>query len=84
MGVDRREVDRIDHGDDRGDQNVALPVVAGSDCNDEEATTYLGAPELCDGNDNSCAGSVAPDETDDDGDNFVECSGWDDIQGDWN
>jgi hypothetical protein len=69
-------------GDDYGDAGVALPVVSGTDCNDGDALTYLGAPESCDGNDNSCLGSVGSDELDSDGDNYVECNGWNDAQGD--
>ena len=56
-----------------------------TDCNDSDANTYVGAPELCDGLVNDCS-STAPlssDEVDDDGDGFVECvvafTGWNGI-----
>ena len=51
------------------------------DCDDGDDTIYDGATELCDGLDNSCDGSLANRENDDDGDGYVECSidsgGWD-------
>ncbi len=52
------------------------------DCDDGDPTSFPGAPELCDGNDNACAGVVPGDETDLDGDAWVSCSGWNDTQGD--
>ena len=60
--------------DDDGDGYC--PDGAQPDCNDQAATAYPGAPELCDGLDNACTGSISPDETDDDGDLWVECSPW--------
>jgi hypothetical protein len=69
-------------GDDRGDESVSLPVVPGSDCDDGDSASYLGAVESCDGNDNACSLSVPPDEIDVDGDGFVACIGWNDTQGD--
>ncbi len=52
------------------------------DCDDGEETVYPSAAELCDGQLNNCTGSGIPsDETDDDGDTYVECEfdvdGWD-------
>jgi hypothetical protein len=49
------------------------------DCDDSEPDSYGGAPELCDGLDNSCFGSVGQDEQDADGDGQMECEGdcWD-------
>jgi alpha-tubulin suppressor-like RCC1 family protein len=42
-----------------GDGDGVPPrVCGGSDCNDAERLTYPGAPELCDGTDNSCDGVV--------------------------
>ena len=51
------------------------------DCNDLDSTVYLGALEICDGQDNSCAGQLPLSEQDGDSDGYVECiihsSGWD-------
>ncbi len=44
------------------------------DCDDTDETVYLGADELCDGQDNACAGSIDTDEIDNDSDGYVECS----------
>ena len=53
----------------------------GSDCDDGNENTYPSAPEICDGVVNDCSGLILSlDETDDDMDDFVECtihsSGW--------
>ena len=57
------------------------PAILGGDCGDSDDTVNPGASELCDGQDNDCAGGVPSNETDDDGDGYVECSidagGWD-------
>ena len=53
-----------------------------ADCDDLDPTSYPGAAEACDGNDNDCSGGVPADETDGDGDGYVECAGWNDTQGD--
>ncbi len=51
-------------------------VEVGGDCDDTDPTTYPGAPEMCDGTDNDCNGTVddSPDATewfaDNDGDSF--------------
>ena len=62
------------------DQQESLTA---NDCDDADGSTFPGAPQLCDGNDNTCAGTGVPvDELDGDGDRFVSCSGWNDSQGD--
>jgi hypothetical protein len=45
-----------------------------NDCDDTNAAIYPAAPELCDGDDNDCDGSLGSDEIDDDGDGVTECS----------
>ena len=57
-------------------------IIGGDDCDDGDGTVYPLASELCDGQYNDCTNVMfsligAPaDETDDDGDLQVECSGW--------
>ena len=52
-----------------------------TDCNDGDNTAFPSAPELCDGIVNACGTTLSSDETDDDGDGYVECiidsNGWD-------
>ncbi|MGH9869013.1 MAG: putative metal-binding motif-containing protein [Candidatus Polarisedimenticolia bacterium] len=72
--------DRDDDG--YGDATATLPVVPGTDCGDTDPTSKPDAPEVCDGNDNACTGGVPANETDGDGDKYVVCSGWIDVQGD--
>ncbi len=52
----------------------------GGDCDDENATVFPGATQLCDGVNNDCRHAAWPvvpaDETDDDRDGYVECSPW--------
>jgi hypothetical protein len=56
-------------------------VADNTDCDDTDDTVYPGAPELCDGIDNDCGGSLPLVEIDFDGDGYVECTidagGWD-------
>jgi len=51
-----------------------------TDCEDTIETIYPNAPELCDGLINTCGGSLSLEETDVDGDGYVQCvieeSGW--------
>jgi hypothetical protein len=43
------------------------------DCNDEDQTVNPDAAEVCDGQDNDCDNVIPLDETDDDGDFYIEC-----------
>jgi hypothetical protein len=45
------------------------------DCDDNRATVWPGAPELCDGVDNDCDGAVPSAELDQDGDGSRPCEG---------
>ncbi|MBW2256501.1 MAG: right-handed parallel beta-helix repeat-containing protein [Deltaproteobacteria bacterium] len=64
----------------------AAGVVGGEDCDDTDATIYPMAPQLCDGLHNDClkAGwpKVPATETDDDDDQYVDCT-LDVAIGDW-
>ena len=50
-----------------------------TDCDDTDSTIYPAAPELCDGQINTCGGSLPSNEIDDDSDGYVDCS----ITGNW-
>ncbi len=45
------------------------------DCDDGDPTMFPGAPELCDGKDNTCAGTTPGGEDDADGDGVRVCAG---------
>lgn len=47
----------------------------GNDCNDNDSAIHPNAPELCDGLDNNCDGSMETDEVDGDGDGHMICEG---------
>ncbi|HKY31474.1 MAG TPA: putative metal-binding motif-containing protein [Candidatus Polarisedimenticolia bacterium] len=72
--------DRDDDG--YGDASATLPTVSGTDCADTDPTSHPNASQVCDGNDNSCGGGVPANELDGDGDGFVVCSPFVDVQGD--
>ena len=67
------------------DPNATRPLgqMDGGDCEDDDANAYPGAPEICNGvvdsfsGDGSCNEALPVDEVDNDGDCFVECSGFD-------
>jgi hypothetical protein len=50
-------------------------TVEDGDCDDSDALTWPGAPELCDGLDNRCMGGLDQHEADLDGDGFPLCAG---------
>ena len=56
-------------------------VTLDDDCNVIDGTVFPNAPELCDGIVNDCGNTLPTNETDDDGDGYVECTidnnGWD-------
>ncbi len=64
---------------DAGEAESSDPT---TDCDDSDSASNPGAAEVCDGNDNDCVGGVPATEIDDDLDTYVECSGWNDTQGD--
>ena len=46
---------------------------ANADCDDGDITQFPGATEVCNRADDDCDGTIPADETDNDGDTFVEC-----------
>ena len=67
--------------EDSGGWDGSTTPTGYDDCDDSDASVNEGATEVCDGQDNDCDGSTPSDETDDDGDGWVECTidsgGWD-------
>ena len=55
---------------------------AATDCDDDDANTYTGAPELCDGLDNDCDSVVPGNEGDFNGNGIPDCDEGDDSDGD--
>ncbi|MCP4868870.1 MAG: hypothetical protein GY898_09135 [Proteobacteria bacterium] len=49
--------------------------VGDEDCDEEDASTFPGAPEICDGVDNDCDGLLPTNESDFDGDGVAACAG---------
>ena len=68
MGSDEFTLSLSEDDDEDGYESDA-------DCNDDDPTVYPGAPELCDGKDNDCDGSIPLDEIDADADGYMECEG---------
>jgi subtilisin family serine protease len=60
---------------DRDGDGHEATSCGGDDCEDLNRDIYPGAPELCDGRDNNCAGSVPTEEIDHDSDGVRECEG---------
>ncbi len=50
-------------------------ALSGGDCDDGDAARFPGNPEVCDGLDNDCDGSLPGNETDADGDGAPVCAG---------
>ncbi|MCP4873418.1 MAG: hypothetical protein GY898_32405 [Proteobacteria bacterium] len=55
-----------------------IPGNTDDDCNDNNGDTYPLAPEICDGEDNDCNGSLPSEELDGDTDGYPECLECDD------
>ena len=50
----------------------------GGDCDDDDPQVWPGAPEICDGLDSNCNGTLTLDEHDEDGDGWPACNDCDD------
>ena len=62
----------IDPGGWDGDPGI----VGGDDCADYNVNIHPGAVEVCDGFDTDCSGTIDASEIDNDGDGYIECSGY--------
>jgi|GEM_PF-983872 len=60
------------NGDLDGDGHVDTSL-GGDDCDDDNAATYAGAEEICDGEDNNCDEELGQPELDQDADGFLGC-----------
>jgi len=58
---------------DESDSDSDSYLACAGDCNDNEATVYPSAPELCDGFDNNCDGALPATELDGDSDGSIFC-----------
>jgi MYXO-CTERM domain-containing protein len=58
-----------------GSVSACVSAYGDTDCNDYSSSVYPGAPEECNGSDDSCDGVVPGDEIDDDNDGQWECEG---------
>ena len=73
-GVDNNCSGTADDKDSDGDGYLDTGC-GGSDCDDDNADTYLGAAETCDGEDNDCDGTIPDNELDEDEDSWMPCAG---------
>ncbi|HZE88470.1 MAG TPA: putative metal-binding motif-containing protein, partial [Verrucomicrobiae bacterium] len=62
-------------GDGFGNTSFGAPSGCAADCDDERANVHPGAPEICDGLDDNCDGSLPANEVDGDGDGVPTCAG---------
>ncbi len=70
--------DACDDRDGDGHATGTACPLPGPDCDDDDASAWPGAPELCDGVDNDCDPSTGDAEQDDDGDGHPACEDCDD------